>query len=59
MREIRNLFKTKQEELGIKETPLIITSIDEQLEFAESNAYTKLVKNLKDRMKYFDTPLEN
>jgi hypothetical protein len=34
-------------------------SIEESIRFIEENAYTKLVKTLKERIRLFDTPLEN
>jgi hypothetical protein len=34
-------------------------SIEESIRFIEVNAYTKLVKTLKERIRLFDTPLEN
>ena len=38
---------------------LLASSIQESVKFVEESAYAKLVRHLKDKIKVFDTPLEN
>jgi hypothetical protein len=37
----------------------LAASIRENIKFVEENAYAKLVKHLKNKIRMFDTPLEN
>jgi len=42
-----------------KDTKDLAKSLKEQIEFVEENAFVKLAKHLKRRIRYFDTPLES
>lgn len=53
MQEISELLRREQSK------SLLVSSISESIKFVEESAYAKLVRHLKDKIKVFDTPLEN
>ena len=55
MQEVADLLEQDGPEKGSK----LAESIRDSIRFVEESAYAKLVKHLKNKIRMFDTPLEN
>jgi hypothetical protein len=57
MQKIMEIVEFEMKNQGFSQN--LHKSISESFKFVEENSYIKLVKQLKEKIRYFDTPLEN
>lgn len=59
MQDIANILRNDAKNAPVIPQSKLAESILESVKFVEESAYAKLVKHLKQKIKVFDTPLEN